>query len=158
MRARLRDSRHEACAGAGAGDQLMDSILGPSRVALDPIEQWENEGGQVSASQVSRWRDWCRERPGLAVNRASSQGPFPARTAVAGAQSFILGDLHACGRCHGPIGPGGSTLLGKLLSYCIPIEQYRCMDAGCGWRGLRMSSGLPGRILLGRSLLDRRIR
>lgn len=131
---------------AGPGEQQVDCILGPSRAIMDPIDQWENEGGRVPSANVDRWRDWYR-----GLQRASVvKLPLAARPAARSDARLSSADLYACGRCHGPVSLGRYSLLGRLLNSCMAVEQYHCVDAACGWSGIRMSSGLSSRLLLER--------
>jgi|AntDeeMinimDraft_5_1070356.scaffolds.fasta_scaffold44373_2 hypothetical protein len=142
----LRDSAPGPCAGTSdpqmasdlqmASDPQMDCVLGPSRARTDPVDQWENEGGRVQCENAGRRRERHRRKEVAAAGRP----PSLARSAMMGAITGSA-DLHACGRCHGPIRLARASLLGRFLGYWIAIEQYHCADPTCGWSGLRRNPG-----------------
>lgn len=127
-----------------------DCVLGPSRTCTEPVDQWENEGGRL-----------LPERPAGARKRTGTRGKTGRDAAPAGVpsgagsgrMSALAGgpDLLACGRCHGPIQPARTTLLGRLVSCCIEVEQYHCTDPACGWSGLRRNPGAGIGSLAGRA-------
>jgi hypothetical protein len=124
----------------------MDCVLGPSRAGRDPIDQWENEGGCVPSGAPDRRLEPARCRKAAAAAGA----PWLARSGAIGMLSGTS-DLQACGRCHGPIRLARVSVLGRLLSYCIAVQQYHCADPACGWSGLRRNPGATVRSLPSRA-------
>ena len=118
---------------AGSFDQHGDCILGPSRTLLDPIDQWENEGGQVHSRGFDPWQKRRGRRPSIESRIASA-----THSSMTDTPPLWAPDVQACGRCHGPVSVGRYSLLGRVLSRYVPVEQYQCMDAACAWSGIRM--------------------